>query len=413
MKKRFLSVLLIASCFGVVNAQLVVNDNGRVGVGIAENSVLNSSFSVNTVGALASAVYINPNNTNQSTGLYVGRTGLTPLDEYQIGGHFQIRTIAPRKNSIAILSRATSNTLVDGGRSFGIMSYAGNASQGYNYGVFGVLCGTANGAGVYGSTLSEESGTDTGGRYAGFFNGDVHSTGIMTAKEYTVLSDNRLRNSVRSITDSPLDNLMEMRVVKYNYTSVGATRSSTSRDSDTLSTARITLSEEELRNLNVYHYGLVAEELQTIYPDLVKEGSHGYLAINYIELIPLLIHSVQELKAELDASKSGAKKAAAATRSVEEEESTAIDAVVTALYQNEPNPFTESTLIRCDVAEDVVKADLYIYTMNGEQLAEYAVAERGETSVTIDGGSLSAGMYLYALIADGKVVDTKRMVLTK
>ena len=94
-------------------------------------------------------------------------------------------------------------------------------------------------------------------------------------------------------------------------------------------------------------------------------------------------------------------------------ESTAIDAVVNALYQNEPNPFTESTLIRCDVAEDVVKADLYIYTMNGEQLAEYAVTERGETSVTIDGGSLNAGMYLYALIADGKVVDTKRMILTK
>lgn len=38
---------------------------------------------------------------------------------------------------------------------------------------------------------------------------------------------------------------------------------------------------------------------------------------------------------------------------------------------------------------------------------------RGEASITIDGGSLNAGMYLYALIADGKVVDTKRMILTK
>ena len=83
------------------------------------------------------------------------------------------------------------------------------------------------------------------------------------------------------------------------------------------------------------------------------------------------------------------------------------------LYQNEPNPFTVSTVIRCDVADEVVKADLYIYTMNGEQIAEYTVAERGETSVTIDGGSLNAGMYLYALVADGKVIDTKRMILTK
>lgn len=51
--------------------------------------------------------------------------------------------------------------------------------------------------------------------------------------------------------------------------------------------------------------------------------------------------------------------------------------------------------------------------MNGDQIAEYPIANRGEASITIDGGSLNAGMYLYALIADGKVVDTKRMILTK
>ena len=34
-------------------------------------------------------------------------------------------------------------------------------------------------------------------------------------------------------------------------------------------------------------------------------------------------------------------------------------------------------------------------------------------TVTIEGGSLDAGMYLYSLIADGKVIDTKRMILTK
>ena len=90
-----------------------------------------------------------------------------------------------------------------------------------------------------------------------------------------------------------------------------------------------------------------------------------------------------------------------------------LDAVVTALYQNEPNPFTERTVIRVDVAESVVAANLYIYNMNGEQLTEYPITNRGATSITIDGGSLNAGMYLYALIADGQVIDTKRMILTK
>ena len=48
------------------------------------------------------------------------------------------------------------------------------------------------------------------------------------------------------------------------------------------------------------HYGLSAQELQTIYPDLVTEGQDGYLAVNNVELIPILIQSIQDLKRELD-----------------------------------------------------------------------------------------------------------------
>ena len=206
---------------------------------------------------------------------------------------------------------------------------------------------------------------------------------------------------------------MDMNVVKYNYIDVEAAIAATSEGSDTLSATRRTLSEEEAKELDKTHYGLIAQELQAIYPDLVKEGRNGYLTINYLEIIPLLISSIQELKAEVDVLKgSDSPFKKAATRSAEGD-ATNLAAVANTLYQNEPNPFTVSTVIRCDVAGDVVKADLYIYNMNGEQIAEYAVAERGETSVTIDGGSLNAGMYLYALVADGKVIDTKRMILTK
>jgi hypothetical protein len=41
------------------------------------------------------------------------------------------------------------------------------------------------------------------------------------------------------------------------------------------------------------------------------------------------------------------------------------------------------------------------------------VNERGDTTVKISGNEFSPGMYLYALIADGKVVDTKHLILTK
>ena len=38
--------------------------------------------------------------------------------------------------------------------------------------------------------------------------------------------------------------------------------------------------------------------------------------------------------------------------------------------------------------------------------------QRGEGSILIDGGELDPGMYIYAMIADGKVIDTKQMILT-
>ena len=415
MRKRVLSMLMVASCFGVVHAQFVVNDNGNVGIGVPVGSVVNSSLGINSTGSTGSAVHIIPNNASQSTGLYIGRTGITSGQEYQMCGHFQINTVASGKNSIGLLSRATSSNYVGGGRSFGVMAYAGNATSGYNYGVFGVLSGTANGAGVYGSSVSEENGTSTGGRYAGFFNGNVHTTGTLTANAFTTLSDYRVKRNIQSVTanNSSLDNLMNMNVVQYNYIDIENAIAAAAGAPDTATVTRSLLPEEDAINKDDMHYGLIAQELQEIYPNLVKEGRGGYLTINYIEIIPLLISSIQELKAEVDILRGGSSPITKSQTRSSSEEPTDIDAVVNTLYQNNPNPFTESTVVRCDVNKDVIKADLYIYNMNGDQIAEYTVTGRGTTSVTIDGGSLNAGMYLYALIADGKVVDTKRMILTK
>jgi hypothetical protein len=43
---------------------------------------------------------------------------------------------------------------------------------------------------------------------------------------------------------------------------------------------------------------------------------------------------------------------------------------------------------------------------------EVDIAERGEGAWVLDGSQLHSGMYIYALIADGKEVDVKRMILT-
>ena len=81
--------------------------------------------------------------------------------------------------------------------------------------------------------------------------------------------------------------------------------------------------------------------------------------------------------------------------------------------QNEPNPFTETTTIKLSIPKKTQTAALIIYDMSGKQIKQINISERSKTSVNITSEGLAAGMYLYSLIADGKVISTKRMILTK
>lgn len=158
------------------------------------------------------------------------------------------------------------------------------------------------------------------------------------------------------------------------------------------------------------HYGLIAQELQEIYPTLVQEGQDGYLSINYIELVPLLIRSIQTLKQELDAVKGGTEYK---TRSISDENADFnAEATGNVLYQNTPNPFKEQTTIRFRLADDATNAAICIFDMSGKMLKKLPVSQ-GMTSVTINGWELGEGMFLYTLLANGREIDTKRMILSK
>jgi hypothetical protein len=48
--------------------------------------------------------------------------------------------------------------------------------------------------------------------------------------------------------------------------------------------------------------------------------------------------------------------------------------------------------------------------MNGEKIKEYPV--NGKGSVELGAGELAAGVYVYSLIVDGKMVASKKITLT-
>ena len=400
-------MLLAASCFGIANAQLMVDQNGKVGVGIETEDTLKSKFAVNSEGDANSTAYIRSYD-EASSGLYI--YGKPQRDRNFNGLRVYVNSLLNTRFVYGVYSSITSGGTTLG--TVGVYGKSGLSLNNRNYGVAGILNDVATsdnnyyGAAVLGNSTSGLLQLE--GRYAGYFNGDTRVTGVLTAGSVVTSSDYRLKENVRSLSSSDgcLSKLMSMNVVEFNnkQREYEVSESDLEEDDAELmeqdtAIAVMGLREESINKARWYeddspiiknrHYGLIAQELQKIYPDLVVESQDGYLAINYLEIIPLLIRSVQELNAKVEQYENGnapVQKAQSRTT-----DATGIDAIVTTLYQNTPNPFTESTLIRCDVAEDVVKADLYIYNMNGEQITEYAVTERGETSITIDGGSITRG----------------------
>lgn len=301
----------------------------------------------------------------------------------------------------------------------------GSRTQPYSTAIWGVSCGSSttnygilggvngsNGAGIYG-TIGSGPGSQLYGSYAGYFSGATYVNGNLTATAIYNLSDIRLKHNITLLSESAgtkgnaIDNLQKLNVISYNLENPAKeekqfSQSNRFKDSDGPSEVE----------LNRRHYGVSAQELQEIYPDLVLEGQDGYLTVNYVELVPILIRSIQELKQELDEMKGQSNARMTRSESGHEQEMPFASTSGNILYQNTPNPFKEQTIIRFKLASDVQDASICFFDMNGRLLKKLPISS-GMESVSIGGYELGEGMFLYSLIINGQEIDTKKMVITK
>ena len=319
------------------------------------------------------------------------------------------------------------------GMAIGVAGVANGNSE-RQHGVFGSITNTGNGAGIYGAVGSHSPGPPTG-RYAGYFQGNVKVTGTIDGTLVTS-SDGRLKENVQPLVDEnvrgegALAKLGLLTPVSYNYkdttTAKPKTNQRTKIDKKDLTEEdegfwSLLLEEDDVEEPNQVtekrHFGFIAQELQEVYPDLVYQKDDGYLAVNYTELIPILVQSIKELNEKVEILSGNKVKQSMAAKSSNFDETASMDALdltdVATMNQNVPNPFTDKTDIAIYLPETVKTATLYIYDLSGKQLEQHPIKGRGNTVMTIHADRMDAGMYVYSLIADKKVVTTKKMIVTK
>lgn len=231
----------------------------------------------------------------------------------------------------------------------------------------------------------------------------VYSHQVWASDGIIHLSDKRLKENIKSFTMG-LEKLKKINPVSYDLL----------EDSLLLPKDKQNMKPEQLKKI-----GFLAQELKEIIPEaVVFDENRKIYGIDYSIVTPVIVQAlkeqqiiieslqteIQELKKACDNSKL---KSGNTTATITEQINS-----TNVLFQNVPNPFTQSTTIEYSLAEGVQKAMICVYDMNGAQLKCITLDQKGYGNITISGSELKAGMYMYSLLADGQLIDTKKMVLT-
>ncbi len=207
-----------------------------------------------------------------------------------------------------------------------------------------------------------------------------------------ILSDERTKENIKKLPEQGiLNKVTQIRPVTYNF-------------KDSL-TGRLGLEGKKQQ------VGFIAQELEKIFPDIVSHEEDTY-GIRYTSLIPYLVQAIKELDEKRQVLENRIAKLEMKKEIGEKNiELQTVEEII--LYQNNPNPFSNSTEISVYIPSSVQSAFIYVYDLYGTQIKSYLINDRAKSSIIINGKELKAGIYYYALICDNHLIDTKKMILTE
>ncbi|MGB3946659.1 MAG: tail fiber domain-containing protein [Bacteroidia bacterium] len=350
--KLFFAILLITISSSHSKAQLKVTTAGNVGLGTTSPSQRLEVAGNGIISGGSGKLYFG---TSTSTNKYLGFPTAFP-------------------SNLALIS--TDGNWLRIGATGGIAFWgkAGGETSGTNYNMF------LNSIGLGIGSLAQAYGS-----VALYVVGDVRCTGLYYS------SDKRFKKNIVQI-DGALEKILKLNGRTYEF----------NRD------AFKEMSFSEGKNI-----GFIAQELSEVFPELVKADDKGFYSVNYTAIIPVLVEAMKEQNKKITILEQAINEIKKTNLSLNIDNVSNNNDSDIKLNQNNPNPFSENTSIGYLIPSSIIKAEISIFDMQGTLLKTYAINERGSGSLLISGGELKSGMYLYSLIADGKEMDTKRMILTK
>jgi hypothetical protein len=212
----------------------------------------------------------------------------------QIVAHLTSSALGNSNYNYGLYSTAYSATVLSVGRSYGVFGQAGNATTGYNYALYGYLGGTNRGAAIFGA-VNGYGDIALDAQYAGYFRGNVKCENIITCYDLVETSDEKFKTNVVPLESrDAILNIMKINPVKYNLKQ----REIIQTSGDTTSVTKYFNETDQI--FTKTRFGVLAQELQKIYPDLVFEEGDGSLSVKYTGLIPVLIKAIQDQQKRID-----------------------------------------------------------------------------------------------------------------
>jgi trimeric autotransporter adhesin len=227
--------------------------------------------------------------------------------------------------------------------------------------------------------------------------GNTSVTSIGGQVGWTTFSDLNLKANVNKCTLG-LQFILQLNPVTYNYKAEG--------------------------QKDILYTGLIAQEVDAAakktgatFSGVDKNGEHW--GIRYAELTVPIIKAVQEqnesvtaLQEENQQLKLRLEKLEKAFAALQSGSSADAKASASVLFQNNPNPYTNTTTIKYALAPAVTHAQLIIRNSAGATVKTITLNSLGTGQAVITAKEMAAGIYTCSLYTNGQLADTKMLVQT-